>query len=85
MDQRLAVALPVLPAFAHAVVLRWEAAYHVRLRRGAGVPPVLRGQRFGYRGEPSLPIAIASLTTVLLLLAATIAAVMSMSGQSRRP
>lgn len=29
MDPRLAVALPVLPALAHAAVLRWEANYVV--------------------------------------------------------
>jgi hypothetical protein len=35
MDPRLSVALPVLPALAHALVLRWDAAY-LRETWGAG-------------------------------------------------
>ncbi|GAA0921859.1 hypothetical protein [Virgisporangium aurantiacum] len=143
MDPRLSVALPVLPALAHALVLRWEAAYLAETW-GAGWADVVDGLRvlsvwvilfavvlgvlayaarhpeaawaarwflvvslmvevgwlavLGFlrfadasdasdMGEPSLAIAIASLGTMMVFVAATAAGVATLrrtAVQSRR-
>lgn len=135
MDPRLSVALPVLPAIAHALVLRWDAAY-LKETWGAGwyevadmlqalsvwvilyavalgalavaarVGDTARAARWflvaslvgqvgwlavlGFLrfadasdasdlGEPSTAIAVASLCTMILLVAATAAAIRTLT------
>jgi hypothetical protein len=63
MDQRLAVALPVLPALAHAAVLRWEADHLVE-HSGAGWADVIDMLR-------SLSVVVVLFAVALAVLAVT--------------
>jgi uncharacterized membrane protein YidH (DUF202 family) len=140
MDPRLSVALPVLPAVAHALVLRWDAAYLaetwgagwaevaemlralsvwvilfavvlaalafaarvtdvaraamwflvVSLVAQVGWLAVLGFLRFtdatdaSRQGEPSTAIAVASLCTMILFVAATATAILSLRRTTAR-